>query len=165
MSRSTGPNLPVREGSGVVMQHVVPVSTSLCERASGPPRVSWPQTPPLCAGGLQSRHASHGSGPCLPMREGSGAATRSVAPNPASLLGGLQSHHVSHGIGPRFPAWRASEPPRVPQHRTPPPCSEGSGAATRPAAPDPASQRGRARGRGVSHYSWEINKEVSGYNG
>jgi hypothetical protein len=85
------------------------------------------------------------SGPHLPAREGSGAATRSATPDSTT-------HHG-----------RAPELPRVSQLRTPPPNSEGlrcchtvcssglrhparkgSGAAACSATPDPVSQLGRA---------------------
>jgi hypothetical protein len=47
VSRSTGSSLPVREGSGVAVHPTTPDPTTLF-------------------GGLQGRHASHGTGPCLP---------------------------------------------------------------------------------------------------
>jgi hypothetical protein len=80
-------------------------------------RVQWFQILPPCSRGLRRCYMSRGSGPRLPAREGSGAATCTMAPNPASLLG------------------RAPTPPRVPRHRTLPPYREGSGAVTRPLVP------------------------------
>jgi hypothetical protein len=60
-----------------------------------------------CSVGLQCCHVFRGSRSCLPFREGSGAATCPVAPDPASLFR------------------RAPALPRVPRHRPPPPCSGG----------------------------------------
>jgi hypothetical protein len=118
---------------------------------------------PPCSGGLRRCHVSHGTGSCLPAREGYGAATCPMAPDPASLLGralmllciprywilpscsgGLRRYHVSYDTGSRLPARggsvatmcpMASDPtsllgrapvvPRVPRHRTLPPCSGG----------------------------------------
>jgi hypothetical protein len=90
-------------------------------------------------------HMPRSSGPCLAAREGSSAATCSVASDPASMLGrvpvlscvpwlwtlppcleGLQRCHVPCGFGSCLPA------------------QEGSGAATCPATSDPASLLGRA---------------------
>jgi hypothetical protein len=89
--------------------------------------------PASCSGGLGCCHMSHGSGPRLLAREGSGTATCHTALDPASLhgrapvlpcvitsdsppcSGGLQFCHVPHGPGPCLP----------PRLRTPPPCSGG----------------------------------------
>jgi hypothetical protein len=110
VSCSTGPNLPVREGSGVAKHHVAPNLTTLRGRASRPPHVMQLWTPRPCSGGLWGRHAL-----C--------------------------------GTRPRFPTRRAPEAPRIPQHWTRPPSVGG------------------LQGRGVSRYTWEMNKEVPGYNG
>jgi hypothetical protein len=90
-------------------------------------------------------HMPYITGSCLPAWEGSGAATCSTAPDHASLLGraptlpraprlrilplcsgGLWCCHVSYGSGSYLPT------------------REGSGAATCPAALDPASLHERA---------------------
>jgi hypothetical protein len=104
------------------------------------PRALQLQALPPCRGGLWHWHVRHDSGPCLAAREGSGAATCHTALNPAFLigrasvlpcvtwfwtpppcLGEFQCRHVSHSFGPHLPT------------------QEGSGAATCPTAPDPAS--------------------------
>jgi hypothetical protein len=88
MSHSSGPRLPDQEGSGAATCRTAPDSASLLRRASMLPRAPQLWTPPLCSGGLRSCHVSHGSGPRLSAREGSGAATWSTAPDPTSLLRG-----------------------------------------------------------------------------
>jgi hypothetical protein len=65
--------------------------------------------PPPYWGGLRRYHMSHGSGPYLPVREGSGTATCPTAPDPTSLLGGLRRCHVSHSSGPRLSAGEGSD--------------------------------------------------------
>jgi hypothetical protein len=73
----------------------IPDPTSLLERAPMPPHIPWLRTPSpgasvlphvpslqtlsLCSEGLLCCHESHGSGPCLPARRGSGAAMRPAA--------------------------------------------------------------------------------------
>jgi hypothetical protein len=120
---------------------------SLLRRAPTLLCASCPQTPPPCSGGLRCRHVSHGSGPRLPAREGSGAAMFPTALDPASLLrrasvlprvarlltppscsAGLWCCYVSHGSRPHLPA------------------REGSSAATCPTALNPASLLGGGRG-------------------
>jgi hypothetical protein len=61
-------------------------------------RVQWFQILPPCSRGLRRCYVSRGSGPRLPAREGSGAATCTIAPDPTSRLG------------------RAPMPSRVPRH-------------------------------------------------
>jgi hypothetical protein len=89
VSRSTGPSLPVWEGSGVAMH-----PTAL--------------TPPPYAGGLRDHHASRGSRPRLPAWEGSETATRFAAPDPASQVGGLRDRHTSRGSRLRLPTQKGS---------------------------------------------------------
>jgi hypothetical protein len=144
MSHGSGSCLPAHEGSDAATCPTAPELASLLGRAPTLPCVPRLGTLPPCSGGLRCCHVSHGSGPCLPAREGSGAATCPMTPDPASLLG------------------RAPALPRVLRHRTPPPCSgglrrchvshdtgprlltrEGSGAAMCPTASDPASLLGR----------------------
>jgi hypothetical protein len=91
---------------------------------------------------------TRGTGPCHPVREGSGATTRPMDPDPTSL----------HSWAPL--------PPHVPWLRTPPPSQEGSGVTTRPAAPDTTSPLGRAPvPPPVPQVSVGLNKEVFSYNG
>jgi hypothetical protein len=75
MSHGSGPCLPVREGSGTATCHTAPDLASLLEKALMLSRVTRLWTPPPCSGGLQFCHMPHGSGPCLPAQEGSGAIT------------------------------------------------------------------------------------------
>jgi hypothetical protein len=86
--------------------------SSLHGRASVLPYVPWLQTLPPSSIGLRCRHASHGSGPYLPTREGSDATMCLMAPDHDSLLE------------------RSLALPCVPQLQTPSPCSESSSAAT-----------------------------------
>jgi hypothetical protein len=120
-----------RQGEGCASAHchvpMAPDPASLLRRAPAQPCAPRLRTPPPCSGGLRYYHVSHSSGPCLPDREGSGAATCRTAPDPASLLGrapmlprapqlrtphpcsrGLQSCHVSHGSGPCLSAREGS---------------------------------------------------------
>jgi hypothetical protein len=85
MSRSLGPRLPTK-GSGVATCPAAPNLASLSRTAPVLPHVPWLRTSPPCQGGLRYCHVSHGSGPCLPVKEGSSAATCPVAPDLASLL-------------------------------------------------------------------------------
>jgi hypothetical protein len=87
---------------------------------------------------------NHGTGSCLPARQGSGAATCPTAPDPPPCSGGLQCCHVPHGFRLHLTAWegfgaatcstaldptslleRAPALSRAPQLWTPPPCSGG----------------------------------------
>jgi hypothetical protein len=81
------------------------------------------------------RHMPYSTGPCLPAKVGSGAATCLVALNPTFLIG------------------RALVPPCVPWLRTPPPCKGGLRCATCPAALDSTSLQGRAPERFMSYGS------------
>jgi hypothetical protein len=78
--------LPTREGSDATMCPVAPDPASLLMRAPALPRAPWLWTMPPCSGGLRRGHVPRGSGPCIPAREGSGAATFTAAPDPASLF-------------------------------------------------------------------------------
>jgi hypothetical protein len=119
--------------------------TSLLGRSPALLCVSWLQILSSCSGGLRRCHVSCASRSCLPAWKGSGAVTCPMPPDPAFLLG------------------RAPTLPRVPRHQILPPYSgrlrrchvshgsgsclfarDGSGAATYPAAPDPASLLERA---------------------
>jgi hypothetical protein len=102
------------------------VRSRACNNALSRVPQHWAQPP--CVGGLWCCHASYGSGPRLPTREGFETTMHPAALDPASLRG------------------RALRPPRVSRHRTPPPRSEGSETATRLVVPDSASQRRRAPG-------------------
>jgi hypothetical protein len=136
---------PAREGSGAATCPAVLDPVSLLRRASTLSCVSRLRILPPCLGGLWCYHMSCGFESCLPTQEGSGAATRPAALDPASLLG------------------RAPTLPRVPQLWILPPYSggiwcchtsrgsgsclstqEGSGATTHPVAPNPASLLERA---------------------
>jgi hypothetical protein len=64
-----------------------PNPASLLGRAPVPPRVTRLRTPPPSSGGLRCCHLSHGYGPRLTAREGSGVATCPMALDPAFLLG------------------------------------------------------------------------------
>jgi hypothetical protein len=66
---------------------IAPDPASLSRRALALPRAPRLRIPPPSSGGLRCYHVSHGSGPYLPTREGTGAATCHVALDPASLLG------------------------------------------------------------------------------
>jgi hypothetical protein len=129
VSLNSGPHLPAQEGSDAATCPLALDPASLLGRAKALPRVLQLQTlppyqgqlrrcyvslgsepclpqlqaSPPCSGGLRRCYVSLGSGPCLPAREGSGAATCPLAPDPTSLLG------------------RALELPRIPQLRTLPP--------------------------------------------
>jgi hypothetical protein len=146
-------HLPAQEGSGAAMCPLALDPASLLGRAKALPRVLQLQTlppyqgqlrrcyvslgsepylsqlraPPPCSGGLRRCYVSLGSRPCLPAREGSGAATCPLAPDPASLLGralklpripqlqtlppylgGLRRCYVYHGTGPCLPTLKGS---------------------------------------------------------
>jgi hypothetical protein len=70
---------PVEVGSGTAMCPVAPDLASLLRRAPAPPHVPWPGILPPCRGGLQRCHMSHGPGPHLSVKVGSGAVTCPVA--------------------------------------------------------------------------------------
>jgi hypothetical protein len=103
----SGPCLPAEAGSSTATCPMALDPASLLERASVLPHVTRLRIPPSCLGGLRCCHVSHGSRPCLPALEGSGAAMCPTAPNLASLFG------------------RALVLSRAPQLWTPPPCSRG----------------------------------------
>jgi hypothetical protein len=67
--------LPPCPGSGVATSPTVPDPASLLGRAPVLPRVTQLRTLPPYSGGLRCCHVPHGSGPCLPAREGSYAVT------------------------------------------------------------------------------------------
>jgi hypothetical protein len=136
VSHGSEPRLPAREGSGAAMCPTAPDPASLLRRALVLPRVARLLTSPSCSAGLWCCYVSHGSGPRLPAREGSSAATCPTALNPASLLGG-------GGSGPRLPAWEGSNAATCPWLWTLPPCSGGGGGAlTLSHAPCPSEARG-----------------------
>jgi hypothetical protein len=68
-------HLLAREGFSVVTCPMASDSTSLLRRASVLPHALRLWTLPPCSRGLQRCHVPHSSGPRLPAREGSGAAT------------------------------------------------------------------------------------------
>jgi hypothetical protein len=92
-----GPRLPARKGSSATTCHMTSDLTTLLWRAPILPRVTRLRTPPPSSGGLWCCHLSHGYGPRLAAREGSGAVTCPTTPNPAFLLGGglLRGCHMS----------------------------------------------------------------------
>jgi hypothetical protein len=108
--------LPAQEGSNIITCPMAQDHASLLGRAPALPRVPWLWTLPPCSRGLQCCHVSHDSGSCLPIWEGSDAATCHVAPNPASMLR------------------RASVLSHTPWYRPQLSTQEGSGAATCPTA-------------------------------
>jgi hypothetical protein len=108
--------LPAREGSDVVTYPTALDPASLLRSASALPRVPRLWILPPCLRGLRRCHVSHGSGSCLPAREGSGAATCPTALITAYLFG------------------RALTLPCVPQIQILPPAQEGSSAVTCPTA-------------------------------
>jgi hypothetical protein len=55
---------------------------------------------------------SNGSEPCLPAREGSGTAMRTMALNPTPGWEGLRRCRVANSSGPCLPAGRALALPR-----------------------------------------------------
>jgi hypothetical protein len=80
MSYSSRPHLPIKMDSGAVTRTTTPDLTTLLWRALVLPcgpllRTSHPRQV-----GLQCYHVSHGTGPHLRAREGSGATTRSAVP-------------------------------------------------------------------------------------
>jgi hypothetical protein len=145
VSHGSGSCLPAWEGSGATTCPAAPNPASLLKRVLVLPHIPRLWILPPCSGGLRRCHASRGSGSCLPTQEGSGAATRPTAPDPASLLRralvlphipwlrilplyskGLRCYHMSRGSGSCLPA-------RV-----------GSGAAMCSMALDPTSLLRRA---------------------
>jgi hypothetical protein len=88
VSCSTGPSLPVLEGSGVATWPATLDPASLHGKAPGPPR---------------------GTRPHLPARRAPGPPHVPWHPDPASLLEGLRSHSASYGTGPHLRAWEGSE--------------------------------------------------------
>jgi hypothetical protein len=109
------------------------------------PRVPRLRILPPCSGELRRCHVSRGSGSCLPPQEGSDAAMCPTASDPSSLLkrapelpcvpwlwilppcsGELWCYHMSCGSGSFLPT------------------REGTGIATCPVAPNPASLLTRA---------------------
>jgi hypothetical protein len=79
VSRGTGSRLPAREGSDAATCPAASYPTSLLGRAPVLPRVPRLRTLPPYSRGLQCCHMHRGSGPRLPVREGSGVATCPVA--------------------------------------------------------------------------------------
>jgi hypothetical protein len=61
-------------------------AASLLKKGSGSATCPRLRTPPLHLGGLQCYHMPRGSRPPVAIQEGSGAATRPSAPDPASSL-------------------------------------------------------------------------------
>jgi hypothetical protein len=66
-------------------------------------RVARLRTLPPYSGGLWCCHMSRGSGPRLPTREGSGAATCPMTSDPTSLLGRAPVLPRAHGFRPCLP--------------------------------------------------------------
>jgi hypothetical protein len=73
------------------------------------PRVTRLRTPPPYSGGLRFCHMSHGSGPCLPAREGSGAVTCPMT------LRGPRVLRIKKGLGglPMQQGSRVTEAPAI----------------------------------------------------
>jgi hypothetical protein len=69
------PRLPAQEGSDAAMCYTALDPASLLRRAPVLPCATWLWTLPPYSGGLWWCHVPHGSGPCLPAREGSDAVT------------------------------------------------------------------------------------------
>jgi hypothetical protein len=88
---------------------------------------------------------SHSRGPCLPTREGCYASRGSRPRLPTRE--GSRATMCPMTMDLISLLRRAPGTPCVPQLQTPPPCTGG------------------LRGYHVSHYPWETNKEVFGYNG
>jgi hypothetical protein len=70
VSRGSGPNYSIQQGSGVATHPMTQDPASLHERALGPPRDLQLWTPPPCSEGLQSRHTSYCYVARLPAQEG-----------------------------------------------------------------------------------------------
>jgi hypothetical protein len=96
-----------RRGRRTATCPIAPNLTSLLGRAPVLLRVPRLRILPPYLGGLWRCHVSRGFGSCLPVWEGSSAATCPATSDPTSLLG------------------RAPTLPRVPRHQTQPPCSRG----------------------------------------
>jgi hypothetical protein len=145
VSYGSRPRLLAEVGSGAATCPAALDPASLLGRAPALSCVPRHRILPSCSRGLRRSHVSHGTGPRLPAREGSGAAMYPTILDPAFLLGraltlprvlrhripppcsgGLRRYHVSHGFGSYLPAL------------------ESSGGAAYPTAPDPASLLGRA---------------------
>jgi hypothetical protein len=75
-SRSSGPCLHAREGSGAATRPATPDPASSLGRAPVLPRVLWLRTLPPCSGGLWRCHATRSSGPHLPAQKGFSTVTR-----------------------------------------------------------------------------------------
>jgi hypothetical protein len=118
-----------------------------------PPRVLQHRTLLPNQGELQGCHMSCGSGSHLLDRKGSGAATCTVALNPASLQGRALMHYVYRSSRPCLLAREGSSAPHVLQLRNLSPCRGELQCATCPIALDPASQQGRASVLHVSYSS------------
>jgi hypothetical protein len=102
-------HVPAREGSSATTCRTTSDPASLLGRALVLTCVTQLWTLPPYSGGFWCCHRPHGSGPCLPAREGSSAAKCHTALNPAFLFG------------------RAPVLPRAPWLWTLPPCSRGWG--------------------------------------
>jgi hypothetical protein len=67
------------------------------------------RTSPFYRGGFRCCHVSYGSGPHLPIGEGSGTAMCRAAPDPTSPLRRVLALSCAHGSGPRLPAEEGSD--------------------------------------------------------
>jgi hypothetical protein len=121
--RSGTPHIGLSTRQGVIYTVTCPVALDhvfMLRTASALPRVPWHRIPPPCSGGLrqchvpqrlrtpppcsrgfQCCHVYRGSGPYLPARKTSGAATC-----PADLCG-LQTSRINKGL-PGLPTWLGS---------------------------------------------------------
>jgi hypothetical protein len=121
MPRGFGPRLPVEVGSGAATCPLDLDLTSRLRWAPVLPRVPWLWTSPLGRGGLRRCHVSYGSGPRLPAKVSSDAATCPMISDLTSRLrwtlalthvlwlrttppdrGELRRCHVSYGSGPHL---------------------------------------------------------------
>jgi hypothetical protein len=106
----------------------VKIRSGACTHA--PPHALQHRTLPPSRGGLRGCHMFNDSGSRLPDRNGSGAATCTVAPDPASLQGRAPVRQVSYNLRSYLPTGEGSGAPRVLRLRILPPYQEGSGVAT-----------------------------------
>jgi hypothetical protein len=92
VSYGSEPRFPAEVGSGAITCHVAPDLTARLRWATVSPRVQrlWASLP--FWDGLQHTHVSCGSGPRLPVGEGSDAATHHVVPN------GSRASRIKKGI-------------------------------------------------------------------